>query len=48
MVAFFSGLVGFVAIMHVAFNVWGDCDPGRALPGAGASSGLEDGADGVC
>ena len=35
-------------MMHIALSIGGDCDPGRALLGAGGSSGLEEEADGVC
>ena len=48
MVAFSSGLVGFVAMMPFAFIIWGEFDPGRALPGSGGSSGLEDVVGDVC
>jgi hypothetical protein len=35
-------------MMPIALSIGGDCDPGRALLGAGVSSGLEEEADGVC
>ena len=34
--------------MPIALSIGGDCDPGRALLGAGLSSGLEVEAVGVC